>query len=349
MILSPPFSYHGSKRRQAAEIALRLGDTTVYAEPFAGSLAALLLKEPCEREVVCDKNGLIVNFWRALRNDPHEVAYWADYPTFHDDLTARHTWLIKWVQANANRLVHDADWSDPQAAGWWVWGISNWIGGGFCSAIMWTDDDSAYQYVSNNGGNEIIVPHNKIPLMGATHGGRGVQVQRTQIPAIAGTAVGGRGVQAQRKSLSQTIGGGSRLIDWFEMLAQRLSHVIVLNRDWKSAVTPTVLLQHGRKKDTVGVLLDPPYLLDERTSSTVLYNSDVDTNSDHAAVEAYRWAIEHGEEYKIAYCAHLGDFPLPDGWTSNNPVKLRIGKRLEVIYYSPACFTNNTDKQLELL
>ena len=94
--LSAPFPYYGGKARIALAVWRELGDVTVYAEPFAGSLAVLLASEPHRREIVCDTDGHIVNFWRALRNDPAGVAFHADYPTFHQDLRARHLWLRRW-------------------------------------------------------------------------------------------------------------------------------------------------------------------------------------------------------------------------------------------------------------
>ena len=132
--LSAPFPYYGGKGRIASEIWTRFGRADVYAEPFAGSLAVLLANpSPAPREVVCDKDGLICNFWRALKNDPEATAHWADYPTIHQDLTARHKWLRRWAREHASQLVEDAEYFDAKAAGWWVWGISLWIGGGWCS------------------------------------------------------------------------------------------------------------------------------------------------------------------------------------------------------------------------
>ena len=92
-----PFPWYGGKRRWAELIWSKLGNPGVYAEPFAGSLAVLLhRRQPCPREIVCDLDSLLANFWRALRADPEAVAYWAAWPTIHQDLTARHLWLRQW-------------------------------------------------------------------------------------------------------------------------------------------------------------------------------------------------------------------------------------------------------------
>ena len=81
MTLQAPFPFYGGKKNWASAILERLGDVTVYAEPFCGSMAVLLAGPEHQREIVCDTNGYIVNFWRALRADPEAVAYYSDYPT----------------------------------------------------------------------------------------------------------------------------------------------------------------------------------------------------------------------------------------------------------------------------
>ena len=68
-----------------------------------------------------------------LRADPEAVAYWAAWPTIHQDLTARHTWLRQWRVEHGGKVETDPDFYDVKVAGWWVWGLSNWIGGGWCS------------------------------------------------------------------------------------------------------------------------------------------------------------------------------------------------------------------------
>ena len=113
--LTAPFPYYGGKSRHAKEIWKRFGRPDVYAEPFAGSLAVLLGRaNPCRREVVCDLDGHIANFWRAMQADPDEVARWADYPTIHQDLTARHRWLTAWCREHSARLSEDPFYYDAR-------------------------------------------------------------------------------------------------------------------------------------------------------------------------------------------------------------------------------------------
>ena len=71
--LSSPFPFfRRQESRLAAQIWAKLGNPTVYVEPFAGSLACLLARPdgPGQREIVCDLDGGIANFWRAVTPIP---------------------------------------------------------------------------------------------------------------------------------------------------------------------------------------------------------------------------------------------------------------------------------------
>lgn len=70
---APPFAYYGGKTRLAAKIAKMLPPHEHYIEPFAGSLAVLLAKEPSPMETVNDLDGLLMTFWRVLRDRPDEL------------------------------------------------------------------------------------------------------------------------------------------------------------------------------------------------------------------------------------------------------------------------------------
>jgi DNA adenine methylase len=130
--LKSPFPYFGGKSRIAHEVWARFGDVPNYVEPFAGSLAVLLARPtPPRIETVNDIDCFLTNFWRALCNDPDGVAKWADYPVSEIDLHARHKWLVnqhEFIEA----MRSEPDYYDVKIAGWWVWGISAWIGNGWC-------------------------------------------------------------------------------------------------------------------------------------------------------------------------------------------------------------------------
>lgn len=130
--IKPPFPWFGGKRKVAAEVWSRFGDVPNYVEPFAGGLAVMLARPtPPRTETINDLNCYVSNFWRAAKNDPNEVARWCDYPVSEIDLHARHQWLVDNVDFK-ERMRSDPDYFDAKVAGWCVWGLCQWIGGGWC-------------------------------------------------------------------------------------------------------------------------------------------------------------------------------------------------------------------------
>ncbi|WP_237081283.1 DNA adenine methylase [Mycobacteroides abscessus] len=71
--IAPPMAYFGGKTRLARRIADLLPAHGHYVEPFAGSLAVLLAKEPSKMETVNDLDGLLMTFWEVLRDRPDEL------------------------------------------------------------------------------------------------------------------------------------------------------------------------------------------------------------------------------------------------------------------------------------
>jgi len=132
--LKAPFPWFGGKSRAVGVIHPRLGDCPAYIEPFAGSLAYLLSKAPSRYETVNDLDNYVANFWRAVTADPEAVAFHADWPVNEACLTARHRWLMAaWRKHKfRTRMLCDPTYFDALVAGWWVWGISCWIGAGWC-------------------------------------------------------------------------------------------------------------------------------------------------------------------------------------------------------------------------
>ena len=134
MTLRAPFPYFGGKSRAAHLIWDRFGDVANYVEPFAGSLAVLLSRPTEPRiETVNDLDCHIANFWRAVQSDPNAVAKWCDWPVNEADLHARHLWLVQGLPAHRERMLTEPDYFDAKIAGWWVWGICQWIGSGWCA------------------------------------------------------------------------------------------------------------------------------------------------------------------------------------------------------------------------
>ena len=136
--MKAPFPWFGGKSRVAHAVWDRFGNVPNYVEPFAGSLAVLLARPggSGRNETVNDKDCYLANFWRALQHDPEQVAYWADAPVNEADLHARHRWLIDRPDFR-ERMMTDPAYFVPQIAGWWVWGLSLWIGDGWCVHPEW--------------------------------------------------------------------------------------------------------------------------------------------------------------------------------------------------------------------
>jgi len=205
-MIKAPFPYFGGKSRVAAEVWRRFGDTPNYVEPFFGSGAVLLARPtPPGIETINDADGLLVNFWRALRADPDAVAHYADWPVSEIDLHARHAWLRN-ARADVERMLADPGYYDVKAAGWWVWGISCWIGGG-------------WGYVN----------YKQLPDL--RHGGKGIN--RKQCPYLGS---GGMGINASR---------AADLRGYFAALAKRLKRVRITCGDWARVTGPTPTIHNG--------------------------------------------------------------------------------------------------------
>jgi DNA adenine methylase len=127
--MKTPFPYFGAKSRVAAEVWQRFGHVNNYIEPFCGSMAMLLHRaEPTTYETVNDLDGLLTNFWRALKHDPEAIADLCAAPPSEIDITARHNWVYR----NKERIVEmqsDPEAYDVKAAAYWVYCRCNFIGG----------------------------------------------------------------------------------------------------------------------------------------------------------------------------------------------------------------------------
>jgi DNA adenine methylase len=71
--VKPPLPYFGGKITVGPAIAALLPTHSHYVEPYAGSLAVLLAKEPSPHETVNDIDHMLMTFWRVLRERPAEL------------------------------------------------------------------------------------------------------------------------------------------------------------------------------------------------------------------------------------------------------------------------------------
>jgi DNA adenine methylase len=131
--VKPPILYFGGKITLGPAIASLLSEHEHYVEPYAGSLAVLLAKEPSPHETVNDLDGALMAFWRVLRDQPgdlervcaltpharseFEVA--RDLDSAPTDLElARRVWILL-TQGRAARLTRTGwrHYCDPAGAG----------------------------------------------------------------------------------------------------------------------------------------------------------------------------------------------------------------------------------------
>lgn len=381
-ILKAPMPYFGGKSRIAPMVWERFGVVDNLIDPFFGSGAILLgAPWPADRtETVNDIDAHLCNFWRAVQHDPEQVAHFADWPVNETDLHSRHKWLIRRKPELLALLDADPDAYDARAAGWWVWGISCWIGSGWCAASPGIADvrdltrkiphvGSAGQGVNRvhalTGGarTEIKRPHlisNK-----GVHSARdagAVSGAARQVPRLSGSQgihrklpeLGSERGDARRAPSRQLphVGDAGRgdaapgiesqggIYAYFAALSDRLRRVRVCCGDWTRVLGPSVTWRHGM----TAVFLDPPYAQEGR--------ADVYAHESQVFTAVREWAIQNGDNtlLRIAICGY--DFSMPEGWVkvnwkapggygSQGNGRGRENAAREVVWFSPSCLDLN--------
>lgn len=341
----PPFPWFGGKRKVAGEVWRRFGDVTTYVEPFAGAAAVLLARPDRHRwwerfETINDADGHVVNVFRALAADPAAVARHAAWPVSEVDLTARHLWLTRQQPWLAERLFADPDFFDARAAGWWLWGVSAWVGGDWCTG--------AGPYTGNTdtpitrGGNTPGV-YRKMPMVSGTHGGRGVHRPRPvtgSVPGVHGTPV------------PDVIGSVERdLRAEFTVLANRLRRVRVTCGQWDRVLGSAAVPPAGQ---VAGVFLDPPYDAEIRRGDLYAVGDRPADRTVAVHAAARSWALQHGEDsrYRIAYCAYTNPadtalftsagwlaftWQTAGGYGTHARNRAWDNRTREVVWFSPGC------------
>jgi hypothetical protein len=318
--VKPPFPYFGGKSKVAPAVWQRFGNVPNDVEPFAGSLAVLLNRphEP-KTETVNDLDCYIANFWRALQCDPDEVARWADWPVNEADLHARHNWLLNRAEFR-QQMHHDPDYYDAKIAGWWVWGICQWIGSGWCAEDYYDDNGSQKRPHLGNAGQGVHRPSQKLPHLGGRSNGGGQGINRNSNGDIHA---------------------------YMQSLADRLRRVRVCCGDWSRVLGDSVTHKHG----LTAVFLDPPYSHDLRDNT--LYGRE-----DDCAADVRAWAIENGNNplLRIALCGYADEHAMPDSWEcyrwktsggygSQGNGAGRDNANRECIWFNPACISQCKAKQ----
>lgn len=356
--LKAPFPWFGGKSRAAAEIWTRFGDVANYVEPFAGSLAVLLRRpHRAKVETVNDADSYLANFWRALAGDPEGVAEIADSPVNETDLTARHQWLVDQAEFR-ERMLREPFFFDVRIAGWWVWGLSQWIGNGWCSPSTYGGRvGAALPELDRSKGvhKRSVMDHTpknlwrKMPSY-PLKGMHGDKVYR-KLPALGdpGKGIHGNGTWDAGRQIPYlaSIGCGihqgasaGAVLELFRPLYERLRRVRVCCGNWDRVLGPSPTTRLG----ITAVLLDPPYDSE--------FCDNVYSIPANLGAEVQAWAVENGNNpmLRIALCGYEGAYQMPADWTchewkatggyasiGNGETRGRENAALERIWFSPAC------------
>ncbi len=317
--LAAPFPWFGGKSRVASLVWERFGNVPNYVEPFFGSGAMLLGRPHAPRiETVNDLAGFIANFWRVLQADPDAVAHHADWPVNENDLHARHVHLVNLRPTLTARLEGDPAYYDALVAGWWVWGISAWIGSGWCSG---------------NG------PWKSVDGM-LVNAGRGVH---RQLPHLGGPGSPGHGIHSATRRAA--------LGEYMTRLAARLRYVRVCCGDWTRVLGPSPTFKHG----VTAVFLDPPYAVGAGREGD-LYGVETDVSAAvrewaivHGDDPLLRIALcgydtEHGHAMPDSWIAV--PWKAHGGYGSQGNGRGRANATREVVWLSPHCLTAQAQMRL---
>lgn len=316
-VLRAPFPWYGGKFLASELVWRAFGNVPNYVEPFAGSLAVLLARPHTPKvETANDKDGLIANFWRAVSSTPADVARWADWPVNEADLHARHQWLVDQAPELLGKLIADPEYSDAKIAGWWVWGICTWIGGGWCYPDVRLGRRGPG--LNNANGHGIVALSRQIPSIGAP--GHGIHSPTRKKP-----------LTHRNKGIHRD-GAPSNML---EQLADRLRNVRVCCGDWRRVLGRSTLgIDTAHGMTPCGVLLDPPYAHAFRGKK--LYRED-----DDISATVRTWALENGDnpQLRIALCGFDGEHEMPRSWScvawaSTSTSRTRA---MERIWFSPHC------------
>ncbi len=316
--LTACFPWYGGKSLAADVVWPAFGNVPNYVEPFAGSLAILLARpHEAKVETVNDLDAYICNFWRAVRADSALVAHWADWPVSEVDLHARHGWLVARRDQLTEQLLGDPDAYDAKVAGWWVWGICQWIGSGWCSRPNWRQRPHLSHKQSH-----LTATERKRPLLARS----GIGLLRRPLPSVGGPGRGihnklpnvgrpSRGIHGKKLNTGSSGLGiharGAAVAARLAALADRLRDVRVTCGEWRRILGWSTLgidTRHGMAP--TGVFLDPPY--DHEVRSKKLYSEDAPGLS----AQVREWALEHGDHplLRVALCGYEGEHEMPSTW-----------------------------------
>ena len=115
------FPYIGGKYTIAPEINRRFGAIDTRIDTFTGSSSWILASPPVKHEIVNDLDGYVVNYLRAVKYAPEEVARHLDFPRAELELIAYHHYTRDRLPELVARMGGDPDYYDPVLAARWAY------------------------------------------------------------------------------------------------------------------------------------------------------------------------------------------------------------------------------------
>ena len=115
------FPYIGGKYTIAPEINRRFDEIDTRIDAFTGSSSWILASPPVKHEIVNDLDGYVVNYLRAVKYAPEEVARHLDFPRAELELIAYHHYTRDKFPELVARLGGDPDYYDPILAARWAY------------------------------------------------------------------------------------------------------------------------------------------------------------------------------------------------------------------------------------
>jgi len=115
------FPYIGGKYLVAPEINRRFGAIDTRIDAFTGSSSWILASPPTKYEIVNDLDGYVVNYLRAVKYAPDEVARHLDFPRAELELIAYHHYARDRLPELIAKLGGDPEYYDPVIAARWAY------------------------------------------------------------------------------------------------------------------------------------------------------------------------------------------------------------------------------------
>lgn len=325
--LKAPFPYFGGKSKIAEQVWTLFGGVKNYVEPFAGSAAVLLARPEGFKgpETINDFSCFVVNAWRAIRDNPNDLAELLVGPVCEVNTEAEHAALMRSGEDLRDRLG-DPAYSDMALAAYWVRGANEWIGSG------WAGGEGPWSWTKASGWQK---RDRKLPHLGDA--GKGI---KRKLPHLGNA---GKGINRQLPHLGnagtgqyeQRVGWVS---NWLCALRDRLCEVRITCGDFERVLGESSTIKHG----LTGVFLDPPY-----DGTEYVYGTKIPVSK-----RVFDWcAGETANPLLRIILAGRGtehDGLLQHGWgksvwTTNRGYSkdANEGRTEEALWYSPSCVSSD--------